>query len=886
MLSISNVGATQAGSYYDKDGYYARMEDTDNRWFGSLTQDLGLSAELKKDDFNQLVAERGERAGFDLCFSAPKSVSIAMCMDGEIRRDMLEAHNKAVETILERIEKHEISARVTHDKVTEDIKTGNMICGRFNHYVSRASDPQLHTHAVILNKTKCNGKYYAVDNEPLYKNKIFYGQLYRNTLARELLQKGYEVKTTNREKGFFELAGIKETSMEHFSRRREEILKQLKEWGASSPQSAEKAALLTRQAKEHRDIGKLMESWKETLTQLNEKQLEKAAASTVPTKEQYTVELERSVKHLSNRLFAFKERDYEKIALAYGVGFGVTEEQVKDYFEQQQGKEIVYLGKRQDNPKDPNVYFSTLKNYEIEQEIFKRLSQSKNKLKGIVAAKVTQYLDENAIDPNGALVLSKQQQDAVIFVTTNQDQYVAVQGLAGTGKTRMLQAARKVFESNGYEVKGVCFAGKAAEGLQQDSGIASTTIHSFLNRLEKESGHIDTEIDFKEKHEWNVSGLKPGDKKEVWIVDEAGMVGNATMRSMMQAADAKNAKIVFVGDKNQLLPIAVGNSFARSVNQSQIATITIDEIQRQKQRHLLQSVRESVLGSVSKSLDILDENQDVRQIADRKDRMKEIVKEYVNLSQVERKKTIILTADNQDRNLLNTNIRKELKKTGQLLPGYVAKIEDRRGYISKREFSVDDKIIFLRNDNQLGVKNGQTGFIKEISENNVVIDTNGRKMEIDLLQYNKIDHGYVLTTYKAQGITEDRALVHIDSAQKQLNSRNGYYVDISRARYQVKLFTDARDKIEKQVQEFAKKLTSDDFLIPQKVTDLESGNKAEKINRSTFLEDDCKRMYKEILHQRMNLKLEAVARSSSEELIKNMNNALDKKVKEYSFTNS
>lgn len=879
MLSISNVGAKQAGSYYDKDGYYARMEDKDNIWFGSLKEDLGLSEALQKNDFNKLVQERKERAGFDLCFSAPKSVSIAMCMDDEIRRDMLEAHNKAVETILARIEKNEIGARVTNDKVTKHIKTGNMICGRFNHYVSRASDPQLHTHAVILNKTKYNGKYYAVDNEPLYKNKIFYGQLYRNTLAKELMQKGYEVKTTNREKGFFELAGIKEKSIEHFSSRREEIMKQLKEWGASSPQSAEKAALLTRQAKEHRDIGKLMESWKETLTQLNEKCVEKAAEPIVPTKEQYDAELERAVKHLSNRIFAFKERDYEKFALAHGVGVGMAEDQVKDYFQEQQGKEILYLGKRQDNKKDLSVYFGTQKNYEIEQEIFQRLSQAKNKLEGIERGKVKDYLDKNAMDQEGNLVLSKQQRDAVIFVTTNKDQYSAVQGLAGTGKTRMLNVARQVFESNDYEVKGVCFAGKAAEGLQKDSGIASTTIHSFLNRLERENGHMDTETDFKEKNEWNVSGLKPGDKKEVWIVDEAGMVGNSTMRSLMQAADARKAKIVFVGDKNQLLPIAVGNSFAHSVNKSQIATVTIDEIQRQKQKDLLQSVKEAVLGSIFKSLEILDKNKDVQQIANRKDRMKEIVKEYVNLSQVERKKTIILTADNQDRNLLNTNIRKELKKTGQLAPGHVAKIEDSRGYISKREFSVDDKVIFLRNDNQLGVKNGQTGFIQEIKQNNLVIDTNGRKMEIDLLQYNKIDHGYAMTTHKAQGITEDRALIHIDSAQKQLNSRNSYYVDISRARHQVKIFTDARDKIEKQVQEFAKKLTSDDFLIPQKATDLESGKKTEKINSSTFSADNLKLMYTDIMHQRANLKLETIARTSSDELIKNISNSSDNKVK-------
>ena len=167
MLSISNVGSNQAASYYSKDGYYVRNDDKDNTWQGQLKDDLELPNNVTKEHFDMMIKERKERAGYDLCFSAPKSVSIAMCIDDETRKDMVEAHNRAVEETLNEIEKREIGARITKDGTTEHIKTGNMLCGKFNHYVSRNNDPQLHTHAVILNQTKYNNKLYAVDNGDL-----------------------------------------------------------------------------------------------------------------------------------------------------------------------------------------------------------------------------------------------------------------------------------------------------------------------------------------------------------------------------------------------------------------------------------------------------------------------------------------------------------------------------------------------------------------------------------------------------------------------------------------------------------------------------------------------------------------------------------------------
>mgnify|MGYP003585216173 CR=1 FL=1 len=229
---------------------------------------------------------------------------------------------------------------------------------------------------------------------------------------------------------------------------------------------------------------------------------------------------------------------------------------------------------------------------------------------------------------------------------------------------------------------------------------------------------------------------------------------------------------------------------------------------------LLSSVKEAVLGDTGKSLDLLGEN--VIEIKKPKARFEAIVKEYTGLSPEEQKKTVILTAANKDRIKLNQDIRAELKSQGVLPAGKEFKVETAQGRSQVREFAQGDKIIFLQNDNRLGVKNGQTGTIEEIRDKTLLVKSGEKTIEVDLAKYKKIDHGYVMTTHKAQGITVDRVLINLDSRQAHMNNRNAYYVDISRARREAKIFTDNAAEIRKQVRDFARKLTSEDFAKAEK----------------------------------------------------------------------
>lgn len=409
----------------------------------------------------------------------------------------------------------------------------------------------------------------------------------------------------------------------------------------------------------------------------------------------------------------------------------------------------------------------------------------------------------------------------------------------------MLNYARKVLEEAGYEVKGACFTGKAASGLQEDAKIPSSTIHSFLNRLEREAGNMKPGEDMLAKAEWNLKGLQPGDKKAAWVVDEASMIDNVTLRQLMTAAEAKNAKVIFVGDRQQLLPVGVGNSFSVLIETGKINAVVLEDIRRQKNPELLQAVREAVKGDLSKSLELIE--KDMQVIAKHKDRLAAIVAEYTALTPQQQKGTVILTAANKDRRLLNEAIRAELVKQGRLNSGKEFSTEDGQDKASKKEFSLNDKIIFLQNNNRLQVRNGQTGFVNKIEGNIITIESGGKEIAVDLAQYKKIDHGYAMTTHKAQGITTDRVLINLDSSQKLLNSRNSFYVDISRARHKVKIFADDKEKISDQAKEFARKLTSEDFLIPKVKGLLSPGpiqfNNNQKVSKGQ--KDDFRNVYKD-----------------------------------------
>ena len=235
---MSNVSAAQAENYYEKDDYYTQgletEEDTQrasSQWVGKGAIALKLTGKVETSTFKQLLKGEGpsgqslharkidlakHRAGTDYTFSAPKSVSIA----GLIQKDwrVMTAHNSAVETALAVLEERYAQARVRTKEDRQRVTTGNVVAAVFRHETSRAQDPQLHSHCVVINTTQmADGSWRSLSNEEIVANQKLLGEIYQNELAHQLQQCGYEIEP--RANGQIELRGYEPKLLEVFSTR-------------------------------------------------------------------------------------------------------------------------------------------------------------------------------------------------------------------------------------------------------------------------------------------------------------------------------------------------------------------------------------------------------------------------------------------------------------------------------------------------------------------------------------------------------------------------------------------------------------------------------------------------------------------------------------------
>lgn len=815
MLSCSNISGSQGQSYFMKDDYYLRNEKA--KWQGKLKDELGLPEEINKSDFNALIHENEKRAGIDLTFSAPKSCSISMHLNENHYENIAQAHDVAVKSTLDFIENNYINYRKTENYVTQTLKADNMVAARINHLVSRNQDPQLHTHAIIINKTRCHdGKLRAISNELIYKNKIFLGIMYRSELCKNLQESGYEVSVTNKEQGFFELKGISKNQIDAFSSRRQEIVEFINEkgWDMDCAKAKEAATLLTREAKQECDMDKLVKSWKKDFKglKINNHSLHNSTANQMPAIDKKEL-LDNVTLKISEQTFAFRKEEFSRLGLKEGLGKGITQPDIELYFKENLNKDIYttfFEGEK---------FYTTTQSIELEKRIVDRVLNGKDQIKVTDCSGLQDFLNESG--------LSLEQKNAVKHIITSTDRFCAVQGYAGTGKTFMLSRARHFLEIQGYRVQGLAFTGKAAQSLQSEAGIESRTIHSQLLQLEKEAGNDANISSISDKKEWNFNGLS-GDGKGVWLVDEASLIDNRLMDSLHDAAVRKNAKVVMIGDIKQLQPIGAGNSFSNMIKEQLIDYVEMKKIIRQVDTNLLNSVKDAAIGRIKEALVRLEKN--IIEIKDRDMRFSAIAEHYAYRLRKERDNSTILTGSNSDRKELNQRVREYLKSKGELKPGIELEIRTINNRPESREFSKNDRIMFLKNDRSLAVKNGQTGSIKEINNDKIIVLSDGEIIKLDMRDYNYIDHANAMTSHKAQGITRDKVFINIDTHQKSINSQNKFYMDISRARNNVFIYTDDKRALLKAVSTQQFKLSSKDFDIDAYLDSRGSFNSMDKDN--------------------------------------------------------
>jgi len=355
------------------------------------------------------------------------------------------------------------------------------------------------------------------------------------------------------------------------------------------------------------------------------------------------------------------------------------------------------------------------------------------------------------------LVLSGEQRAAFEHVTDGRGLSVVV-GYAGTGKSAMLGVAREAWESAGFTVRGAALSGIAAEGLEHGSGIVSRTIASL-------------------EHQWK-QGRELLTARDVLVIDEAGMVGTRQMERVLSHAADAGAKVVLVGDPQQLQAIEAGAAF-RSIHERH-GGVEISEVRRQHEGWQQDATRHLATGRTGLAVQAYGERDMVHAAETREAARGELIDRWDRDRQASPGDTrIILTHTNDEVRELNDAARRRMRNAGEL--GVDASIKTERG---ERAFASGDRIMFLRNERGLGVKNGTLGTVERASAQSMAVRTDdGRSVAFDTKDYAHIDYGYAATIHKAQGMTVSRAHV---LATPGMDS-HGAYVGMSRHRYGVAL---------------------------------------------------------------------------------------------------
>lgn len=375
--------------------------------------------------------------------------------------------------------------------------------------------------------------------------------------------------------------------------------------------------------------------------------------------------------------------------------------------------------------------------------------------------------------------LSLEQRDAVRHIT-GERQIEALTGFAGTGKSAAIEAARDIWEEEGSRVLGAALSGIAAQNLERAAGVQSRTLASW-------------ELGWKQ-------GRERLTERDVLVLDEAGMVGSRQMERIVSEVHDRGAKLVLVGDGEQLQPIEAGAAF-RAIAE-RVGYRELSGIRRQLKEWQRVASRDFARGEPGLALELYHDHEAIHFAEDRRRAKEELIRSWSKdrAAHGAEKASLILAHTRADVRELNERAREILRERGEL--GREVTVEVERELMapdgtltvqrSERDFAPGERVMFLKNDRELGVKNGTLGQVLEVDQEMVRVRIDGekeREIEFSFSDYASLDHGYAATVHKAQGVTVERSFVLATPGM----DRHLAYVSMTRHREDVGLFVGRDD---------------------------------------------------------------------------------------------
>jgi len=772
LLSIAKISGTGQGDYYlnlASEDYYLKGGEPPGKWYGEGAKELGLTGEVKSKDFRNLLSGHSpdgkeklvqnagvdnRQSSWDLTFSAPKTVSVAWSQsEGEQRKAFQEVHGQAVQAALNYLEDE---AAVTRRGKGGEIKEkASLAVATFEHGTSRAQDPNLHTHALVMNvAVREDGTTGTLQSKDLFQSKMAAGAVYRAELAKGIEQDNRLGFETKKYRSWFEIEGVSGELKDEFSKRRKDVEAALEEAGMKGAKASKIAALNTRESKEEISRENLFSDWRETGEKLGFSTRELGELKgEIPKRNEEAEKLEafnNSVQKLTDSKAHFSRRDLVRAVAEEAQGRGLGAEEVFQTIAEQikNNDNIVELGRVSGEQR-----FSTKEMLALEKGMIDGVERSKHSgfklLKDVSLESVFKKREG----------ISDEQKEAVRHITQRQGSVQAVSGMAGTGKSFMLGAAKEAWEAEGLTVRGAALSGKAASGLQEGSGIQSDTIHKTLYDLD--------------------SGRLSLNKNSVLVIDEAAMVGTRQMAKLVQEAERAGAKLVLVGDARQLQAVEAGGAF-KAISE-RVGEAKLSTIRRQDEKWSREVVQSFAAGDARAGLKEFAKRGQLHVEATGVRAEEKLIKHWRGQGVEKPEENLILAGTNLEAS--------ELNKKAQLARFSAGKLgEDSVSVNSERVFS-GDRILFTKNSRLLGVKNGDLGEVTSIDSKTHTLFAkldNKRTVRVQLEDYNHLKLGYAVTTHKAQGTTTNNSFI---LAGGMMQDRELSYVQVSRAKGKTQIYT-------------------------------------------------------------------------------------------------
>ncbi|MGL5487096.1 MAG: MobF family relaxase, partial [Shewanella sp.] len=750
MLSVHAI--SHIGYYVDED-YYLTDDQPVGIWIGRGAIALGISGRDISDEYNSImrgfapngktplcsVPGESHQPGWDLTFSAPKSVSIVWAAaDHSLREKISDAQLVAVKRAISFLENHAAFTRREHAGQRRE-RVDGLVVATFEHETSRDLDPQLHTHALVANVApRSDGSWGTIISRDLYLWQKAAGATYRAELAYQINLLGLAVEPDGES---FCLPCIPDSISHYFSKRAHAITESLTQTSATSSASSigDRAKLVTRRTKQRVERSALLERWQSELDGfgLTAKYIESQSGHRLAGKPVVEPLFFKGIyAALTERVAVFRAQDLYQLVAEKLQCFCLPAAEIQTFTASLLADdELIPIGIDEKH----SQLFTTRQMLRVERELVDvaKVLFTRNKLRLTTTSLQTAItLQEKSC----GYQLTQEQRVALMDICCNGDLAI-LQGSAGAGKSSTMAVLKHAYQSSNHHVIGASIAKRAADNLQEESGIPSFTVAKLLNDSERGRNNFST--------------------ADVLVIDEAGQIGTRQLHSLLHIAAENNVKVILVGEDKQLDAIEHGGCLrylSRQLNCSRIETI-----KRQRESWAREAVMQLRDGKAKAALEAFQQRGLLNFCSNAHETKSSMVHSWnqFRLANPERS-TLLLAQKWADVNLLSNQVRTILQAEGSVGLNEVEVDCIVSEHRCKYKFAAGDRIKFCKNDYRLQVSNGTFGTIRYVKANDGRIDfgvdlNDGRYITFNNLDYKNEDGrlpislGYALTVYASQG---------------------------------------------------------------------------------------------------------------------------------------